>query len=118
MPSRFDHQESIQQLLFCMFIEYSLQLVVHRILRAGEHPQENDSSAHPCDEYETAKILVSSNENPFVRLGCLQQHSILPLRQPQFRSRHHIVSKSPKKSDRNAIDILVGEEPHAEFFDK
>lgn len=80
MPSRLNHQESVEQLLLCMFIEYSLQLVMPCILRAWQHPEEYDSSAHPCDKHQTAKILITSDENPFVRLRCLQQYRVLGLR--------------------------------------
>ena len=112
MPPRFHNDERPRQFSFRITAENPFQFLVRRRQGFGRDSQEKHAFAQTLDEYQSAKIFVPCDEQPFLVRRPHQQALVRGTRKIQFSGCDNIVIKIAKQAASYRVNVLVEQKSH------
>src|SRR4051794_41004471 len=112
MPSRFnDHERSLQHLL-AVQRQNAVELCVHGGLIRWQDAQIDNSRSSALHEHQRAEITVARHKDPRLLARDAKQLGIECLSKTNLSSGNNIMAQATQESNRDGIDILIGEKLH------
>ena len=108
----FYHHEGGFEIGLRVVFQDSLKLCVDRRQGGGGEAEVDYADGVALGEDQAAKVAVTGDEDPALRVSCLQYGGIGGPRQTRLDCRYDIVTEVAEQALREPVDVLIEQELH------